>query len=261
MSKMSNSYISNNRALDSSSNDRMNKLQDKLSKIGSVIENEKVTKYDNYETKILNLYAAIDETKETNTKKFNELKEQILIIQKTLDDESSRREGSHNDFMDFLKKMEVKIFEKFDFELNSKKELEIKVSSYLEEKFNIIKNELQKESKQRFDSIENLEVYFEKELPKIQEGFKQEQNERDENDNNNVLRLNEESQKINSLITAEKKNREETQEGILEMIKIMNDRMKNDLDVERKEREQNEEVLIDLLEGTCNRLQQTVAKI
>ena len=44
------------------------------------------------------------------------------------------------------------------------------------------------------------------------------------------------------------------------MIKIMNDRMKNDLDVERKEREQNEEVLIDLLEGTCNRLQQTVSK-
>ncbi len=59
----------------------------------------------------------------------------------------------------------------------------------------------------------------------------------------------------------EKKSREETQEGILEMIKIMNERMKNDLVSERKEREQNEEVLIELLEGTCNRLQQTHAKI
>ncbi len=45
------------------------------------------------------------------------------------------------------------------------------------------------------------------------------------------------------------------------MIKIMNDRMKNDLTLERKEREQNEEVLIELLENTCNRLQQTTAKI
>jgi hypothetical protein len=45
------------------------------------------------------------------------------------------------------------------------------------------------------------------------------------------------------------------------MIKIMNDRMKNDLLQERKERETNEEVLIELLENTCNRLQQSTAKI
>jgi hypothetical protein len=45
------------------------------------------------------------------------------------------------------------------------------------------------------------------------------------------------------------------------MIKIMNDRMKNDLITERKERETNEEVLIELLENTCNRLQQSTAKI
>ena len=76
-----------------------------------------------------------------------------------------------------------------------------------------------------------------------------------------MVRLNDEIQKIDAAIQSEKKNREETQEGILEMIKIMNDRMKNDLANERKEREQNEEVLIDVLENTCNRLQQTTAKI
>lgn len=258
--KLSNSYISNNKVFDTTNNDRMNKLSEKLGKVGGVIENERLTKFENYDNKITNLLNSIEETKDNNNKKFNDLKDQILIIQKTLDDESSRRDMSHNEFMDFLKKMEEKIFEKFDFELSSKKELEGKVSKYLEEKFSLIKVELQKESKQRFESIENLEFYFEKELPKIQEGFKQEQTERDEYDNNNVLRLNEESQRINSLITSEKKNREETQEGILEMIKIMNDRMKNDLEVERKEREQNEEVLIDLLDSTCNKLQQTVSK-
>jgi hypothetical protein len=63
--------------------------------------------------------------------------------------------------MEFLKKMEEKIFEKFDFELTCKKEIEIKISDHLEEKFNIIKTELQKESKTRYDSIENLEYYFE----------------------------------------------------------------------------------------------------
>lgn len=105
--------------------------------------------------------------------------------------------------MEFLQKMEEKIFEKFDFELSSKKETEIKVAQYLEEKFNIIKAELQKESKTRYENIENLEYYFEvkqyfnyqKELPKIQEGFKAEQQEREENDNNNIQKLSEECEK------------------------------------------------------------------
>lgn len=63
--------------------------------------------------------------------------------------------------MDFIKKMEEKIFEKFDYELNCKREIELKVAHYLEEKFNNIKMELLKESKTRFESIEHLEFYFE----------------------------------------------------------------------------------------------------
>ena len=147
--KLSNSYISNNKVVDSNNSDRMTRLGDKLNKISGVIENEKVTKFENYDSKIMNLYSSIEETKDTNGKKFNDIREQILIIQKTIDDESIRRETSHNDFMDFLKKMEEKIFEKFDFELKSKKELESRVSKYLEEKFNLIKGDLQKESKNR----------------------------------------------------------------------------------------------------------------
>ena len=62
-----------------------------------------------------------------------------------MDEESSKRDVAHNDFMEFLKKMEEKIFEKFDFELSCKREIEIKISNHLEEKFNIIKSDLQKE--------------------------------------------------------------------------------------------------------------------
>jgi len=91
--------------------------------------------------------------------------------------------------------MEEKIFEKFDYELASKREIEAKISNHLEDKFNIIKTDLQKESKTRYDSIENLEYYFEKELPKIQEAFKVEQTEREESDTNILVKLNEEIQK------------------------------------------------------------------
>lgn len=133
--------------------------------------------------------------KETNNKKFNDVKEQILLIQKTCDEEGQKRESAHSEFMEFMKKMEEKIFEKFDVELNSKREIELRLSQYLEEKFNSVKADLQRESKTRYEAIENLEFYFEKELPKIQEGFKVEQIEREDGDTNNILRLNEEIQK------------------------------------------------------------------
>jgi hypothetical protein len=74
--------------------------------------------------------------------------------------------------MEFMKKMEEKIFEKFDFELSCKKEIEVKVAQYLEEKFNVIKSDLQKESKTRYDSIENLEYYFEVKIKKFLTYFK-----------------------------------------------------------------------------------------
>ena len=45
--------------------------------------------------------------------------------------------------MDFMQKMEEKIFEKFDSELSAKKEIEVKVAQYLEDKFNNIGMELQ----------------------------------------------------------------------------------------------------------------------
>ena len=151
----------NNMSHENNNNERMNRLSEKLSKITNVLENEKNSKYDQYENKIMTLFNSVEETKENNNRKFNDVKEQILIIQKTLDDESQKRDSAHTEFMEFLQKMEEKIFEKFDFELSSKKETEVKVAQYLEEKFNVIKGELQKESKTRYENIENLEYYFE----------------------------------------------------------------------------------------------------
>jgi len=78
----------------------------------------------------MSLYNTIEANKEQNNTKFNEVKEQILVIQKTLEDDASKSEQAHNDFMDFMQKMEDKIFEKFDLELSSKKDIEAKVAQF-----------------------------------------------------------------------------------------------------------------------------------
>ena len=46
----------------------------------STLENEKNSKYDQYESKIMNLSNSIDETKENNNKKFNDLKENVYNL-------------------------------------------------------------------------------------------------------------------------------------------------------------------------------------
>ena len=72
----------------------------------NAIQNEKSSKFEQYEQKSLNLYNSIEETKNNNNNKFNQIKEQILIMQKTLDEDSSRREVAYKEFMEFMKKME-----------------------------------------------------------------------------------------------------------------------------------------------------------
>ena len=260
MSSLKINYLSRtkvNNLNENPNNDRMQKLAEKLGKITTNIESDKSNKFDTYEQKTMNLYNTIEENKNNNNAKFNDIKEHIIVIQKTLKDDAAKREASHKEFIEFMKKMEEKIFEKFDNELNAKREIEAKVSNYLNDKITEIKGEIENQSKIRYESIENLENYLEKELPKMQGELKSEQNEREESDDSIIQKLSEEVQKTGNVINNEKKNREETQEGILEMIKIMNERMKSDLSLERKEREQNEEVLIDVLENTCNRLQQS----
>ena len=101
----------NQTSLDGTNNDRMQKLAEKLGRMTSVIQSEKSSKFDQYEQKSMNLYNSIEETKNNNNNKFNQVKEQILIMQKTIEEDSSKREAAHKEFMEFMKKMEDKIFD------------------------------------------------------------------------------------------------------------------------------------------------------
>ena len=153
----------------------------------------------------MNLYNTIEANKEQNNTKFNEVKEQILVIQKTLEEDASKLEQACTDYTDFMTKMEEKIFEKFYSELSAKKDIEAKIAQYLEEKFNMIGVDLQNQSKIKYDAVENLGKYFEKELPKIQSGFKIKQNEREDGDNNILIKLSDEAAKVDGIIQIEKK--------------------------------------------------------
>jgi hypothetical protein len=114
--------------------------------------------------------------------------------------------------------------------------MERKAILLIEERYSYLQNELNKEVKNRNESLENFHRIIENDMPKIQDNLKEEQNEMIECDNNIALKINEETSRLINLVMNEQKAREETEEALLEMMKAMINAMKTQLENEKKER-------------------------
>jgi hypothetical protein len=138
--------------------------------------------------------------------------------------------------MNYLHSLEEKVIEKFEQEAKARKEMERKAILMIEERYNFLQNELNKEVKNRNESLENFHRIIESDIPKIQDNLKEEQNEMVESDNALSIRINEETTRLVNLVMNEKKAREETEEALLEMMKAMINAMKTQLENEKRER-------------------------
>jgi len=123
-------------------------------------------------------------------------------------------------------------------------------------KFSSLKNEISKESANRFECIENLKSYLENDVPKLNEMLNNEKIKREEGDDGIDKKVTEEILQVQGNINEDKKNRETTEEAILEMLRVLVTKSKADIEAEREEREKTEETLIALLEDTCSKLAQ-----
>jgi hypothetical protein len=94
-------------------------------------------------------------------KHISNLKEQISKIIKDLEEEKQSFETRFETQTQFIRILELKIMERFDEEGNDRKEVERKLFSFVEEKYNILKNELTRETKNRNESLENFSFYLE----------------------------------------------------------------------------------------------------
>lgn len=219
----------------------------------SKIQEEKTSKIEFLHQRVNDVQERLTEVSEQTNKKFSVVRENIAKIQKQIEEEKQKTESLLESKNYYIKVLENKIFERFDQESQIRKEIEKKLFALIEDRFNGLKIEISKESRNRYESIENLKNYLENDVPKLQ-GLLFEQSEREENDNQILKKTNEEVGNVQNFISSEKKSREETEEAILEMLRIMITRMKSDIENERKERETTEETLLSLLEDTCNKL-------
>ncbi len=153
-----------------------------------------------------------------------------------MDQQNNSIDSTYDQKMQYLHNLEEKVVERFEQEAKLRKEMEKRAILLIEERYSFLANELNKEAKNRNESLETFHKIIETDIPKIQEGLKEEQNEMIENDNAVSNRLVEESQRLINMVMNEKKAREETEEALLEMLKAMINAMKTQLENEKRER-------------------------
>ena len=106
----------------------------------------------------------------------------------------------------------------------------------IDERFNIIKQEIIREAKARAENIDLINLALENDLPKLNEGIKNEISEREEMDRNIMKKSTEELLKFNEAIQNERKNREDSETAIYDMLKDVVAKVKAEIDNEKKSR-------------------------
>ena len=115
-------------------------------------------------------------------KKFQIINENIAQIRKKIEEKRPNSENYTQMKNNCIKSLEEKITERFNEEQEIRQEIESKFNSLIDEKFIALKIEISKESRNRYQCIENLKIYLENEFPKLQGMVKIEQGDRENND-------------------------------------------------------------------------------
>ena len=235
-SRLSNMSMHSLNSAASHNVERIQALGDKLSQIHMTLRNEKISKLEKLDVSLKNCGEKVIDFSDQCSDKFSQLKEQLNKLFSNIDSQNNHIQNSYEQKMLYLQALEMKVVERFEQEAKLRKELERKAILLIEERSNYLLNELNKEAKNRQESLDNFHRIIESDIPKLQESLKEENNEMNENDSAVQNKIIEEAQKLMHIVNTEKKAREETEDALLEMLKAMINAMKVQLENEKKER-------------------------
>ena len=120
------------------------------------MDGERATNFEALHEKITGTEERLNDINEQTQKKFQIVKDNINKIQKQIEDERAKFDSYTE-----AKNNYVKVLESNNQESDLRKEIERKFSILIDDKFNALKIEISKESRNRYECIENLKTYLE----------------------------------------------------------------------------------------------------
>ena len=193
---------------------------------------------------------------QTNNK-FKIIKENIKALSNQFEQEKLRDEHYSEKKMNYIKLLENKINERFEDERAKREDIEFRIFNTINNRFNLLYNELNNEVRNRNSCVENLKLFLDsqnKDNPDLKRVLSKEKNNRIDNDNEINEQISQEINNIEKVIKEEKNIREETEQDMLETLKISINKTKYDLKREKNNRKTAEENILSLIEDTINKI-------
>jgi hypothetical protein len=193
---------------------------------------------------------------QTNNK-FKLIKENIKALSNQFEQEKLRDEHYSEKKMNYIKLLENKINERFEDERAKREDIEFRIFNTINNRFNLLYNELNNEVRNRNSCVENLKLFLDsqnKDNPDLKRVLSKEKNNRIDNDNEINEQISQEINNIEKVIKEEKNIREETEQDMLETLKISINKTKYDLKREKNNRKTAEENILSLIEDTINKI-------
>lgn len=140
----------------------------------------------------------------------------------------------------------------------SRRATELKLSKAIEEKCDLIRDEILREREIRNENLDRLREYQEVEIPNIRETLAMTISEREEMDQALIKQTSDEFIKIRESLEEEQRAREEGEDEIHNYLQEVLEQCQSQIANEKAEREKMEESLMVLLEATCSQLNSAV---
>ena len=138
--------------------------------------------------------------------KFKLIKENIKALSNYFEEEKLKEEHRLEKKMNYIKIFENKINERFEEERAKREDMEFRIFGLINNKFNILFNEVNNESRNRNSCVENLKLYLDaqnKDNPDLKQALNKEKNSRIDNDNEVNEKISQELNNMENIIQDE----------------------------------------------------------
>ena len=135
-------------------NERVSRIQQRLSDIQVSIENDRQDKLLNLDRSLNQTDVELTQWQEQNLKKFGQFKEKVTECLKYIETDKQARDYEHEVQLREIEQLEQSIQERFYQEKIARKDMETRLLNSIEEKFLGVRKTLSQESRNRYESIE-----------------------------------------------------------------------------------------------------------
>lgn len=244
--------------------DRINKINSKLATIQNTLSQQSPISYNNnypnanpisnIEERLTSLDQKNFESQEIIFQELSKIKKDLANLLHEIELERQNYLKYFFQRKNFIENFEKKLTQKITQEQKERIDMEERLISKIDKNANTLRNQLNRENKEKENDIKLFGNFLENEMPKIIKEMKQESDERLNSDMGLSKFIDDEFTNLYNIINEEKLNRENTENSLIDMIKGITARIKVDIENEKTIREANEKNLIVILEQTIQKL-------